>query len=267
MARLMGITTRTLRYYDAIGLFTPKRVHPETGYRYYCPTQVVQLERILQLRKLAVPVERIQSLLHVGALDDLEVFADFLRQHRLTLRDEIAQRTSLLDELELMIHSIEKGPPMKLQPKVIDLPAFEIIGLPVICEDPSSIARVWDEFLPRCHEVPSPTPDVAYGLCECIDDKHFRYVAGRMAEPGAPVPAGMSRFDVPSRRYACVTHVGAVAGIAETFRQAWRSLEPDWHLRPGVGPDLERYDHRFKGNAPDSETDLLIPLEAEPRTP
>ncbi|MFT4173018.1 MAG: MerR family transcriptional regulator [Rhodocyclaceae bacterium] len=261
LARLMGITTRTLRHYDAIGLFAPARVHPDTGYRYYAPAQAAQLERILQLRKLTVPLERIQALQQAGTLDDPATFAAFLRQHRHSLRDEIAQRTRLLDELEAMIHAIDQGPAVLRRPEIIDLPAFDLIGLSVICEDPDAIPRLWDEFVPRRHEICSPTPAISYGLCECIDGEHFRYAAGCAATPDATLPAGMSRFTIAARRYACVTHVGAVAGIAETFRQAWRALEADWHLTPGHGPDLERYDERFRGNAPHSETDLLIPLD------
>ena len=56
LARMLGITPRTLRHYDAIGLFPPALIHPENGYRFYRPEQLAPLQRILHLRRLAAPV-------------------------------------------------------------------------------------------------------------------------------------------------------------------------------------------------------------------
>ena len=46
LARLSGLTARTLRWYDQIGLLKPARV-AESGYRYYGPAQVDRLQDIL----------------------------------------------------------------------------------------------------------------------------------------------------------------------------------------------------------------------------
>ena len=39
LAHLAGVTTRTLRWYDQIGLLKPSRV-ADNGYRYYGPAEV-----------------------------------------------------------------------------------------------------------------------------------------------------------------------------------------------------------------------------------
>ena len=43
LSRLSGVSTRTLRWYDEIGLLKPGRV-AESGYRYYGPAQVDRLQ-------------------------------------------------------------------------------------------------------------------------------------------------------------------------------------------------------------------------------
>ena len=43
LSRLSGVTTRTLRWYDEIGLLKPSRV-AESGYRYYGPAEVDRLQ-------------------------------------------------------------------------------------------------------------------------------------------------------------------------------------------------------------------------------
>ena len=59
-AALSGVSVRTLRYYDQIGLLKPSRV-AESGYRYYGGAEVNRLQDILYYR---APV------LHTGKFAD-----------------------------------------------------------------------------------------------------------------------------------------------------------------------------------------------------
>ncbi len=60
LSHLSGVTTRTLRWYDQIGLLKPSRV-AESGYRYYGPAEVDRLQDILYYRALGVELARIKS--------------------------------------------------------------------------------------------------------------------------------------------------------------------------------------------------------------
>ena len=55
VARLTGVTSRTLRHYDAIGLLTPASVGTG-GVRWYGERELVRLQRVLVLRGLGVPL-------------------------------------------------------------------------------------------------------------------------------------------------------------------------------------------------------------------
>lgn len=44
VAKLDGITTKALRYYDAHGILKPAAVDPMTGYRYYTPDQMLDVD-------------------------------------------------------------------------------------------------------------------------------------------------------------------------------------------------------------------------------
>jgi DNA-binding transcriptional MerR regulator len=54
IADLAGVTTRTLRYYDEIGLLSPADTG-ENGYRYYDQGSLLRLQQILFFRELDVP--------------------------------------------------------------------------------------------------------------------------------------------------------------------------------------------------------------------
>jgi DNA-binding transcriptional MerR regulator len=53
-ARLGGVSVRTLRHYDEIGLLHPATVDPETGYRGYSADQLGRLNRIVALKELGL---------------------------------------------------------------------------------------------------------------------------------------------------------------------------------------------------------------------
>jgi len=51
-AQLAGVTVKTLRFYDSVGLFQPAGVVSESGYRLYHLGQLPALRRIRWLREL-----------------------------------------------------------------------------------------------------------------------------------------------------------------------------------------------------------------------
>jgi DNA-binding transcriptional MerR regulator len=62
-SRIARVSSRLLRYYDSIGLLSPGRVDPATGYRYYTADQLAVLNRILALKDLGLSLDEVAQLL------------------------------------------------------------------------------------------------------------------------------------------------------------------------------------------------------------
>ena len=62
-SRLARVSKRTLRYYDSIDLFKPRRVDSETGIRYYSAEQFADLNRIISLKELGLTLDQIRRML------------------------------------------------------------------------------------------------------------------------------------------------------------------------------------------------------------
>lgn len=58
VAKMSGVTSRTLRHYDEIGLLPPAWIGGN-GYRYYEDEQLLRLQQILVLRELGVGLSEI----------------------------------------------------------------------------------------------------------------------------------------------------------------------------------------------------------------
>ena len=65
-ARLKGISVKALRYYDRIGILPPAALDPKSGYRYYAPAQMFDLDVIITCLELGIPLK---SLRHWQADD------------------------------------------------------------------------------------------------------------------------------------------------------------------------------------------------------
>lgn len=62
-AKLSGVSTKTLRHYDQMGLLRPAAVDARTRYRCYAPTQLRELSSILALRDLGLSLPEIRAFL------------------------------------------------------------------------------------------------------------------------------------------------------------------------------------------------------------
>lgn len=68
LALISGVSTRTLRYYDSIGLLKPLRIE-KNGYRIYGVNEVDLLQEILFYRELGMPLEEIRSIVNGESFD------------------------------------------------------------------------------------------------------------------------------------------------------------------------------------------------------
>ena len=75
LAQLAGVSTRTLRYYDEVGILKPARIN-SSGYRMYGEKEINQLQQILFYRALDVRIDEIKRILLSPSYDELEALTD-----------------------------------------------------------------------------------------------------------------------------------------------------------------------------------------------
>jgi MerR family transcriptional regulator, thiopeptide resistance regulator len=105
VARMSGVTSRTLRHYDAIGLLPPSRV-ADNGRRYYDEEQLLRLQQILLFRELGLALEAIGEVLERQTRSST---VEVLQRHREWLLVERRRLGRLVRTVEATITSIEEG--------------------------------------------------------------------------------------------------------------------------------------------------------------
>lgn len=99
VARLCGVTVRTVQYYDSRGILVPTELS-EGGRRLYSDDDLKRMRIICFLRGLGLPIDAISQLL--SEKDPGSVISLLLEQQEKTLQQEIEERHEKLEKLLLL---------------------------------------------------------------------------------------------------------------------------------------------------------------------
>jgi MerR family transcriptional regulator, thiopeptide resistance regulator len=102
LARLAGVSVRTLHYYDEIGLLTPP-VIGANGYRYYDEPSVLRLQSILFYRELDFPLAAIKAVLDRPDFDALLA----LLEQRTALEARVGRMHRLIATIDQTIRHLK----------------------------------------------------------------------------------------------------------------------------------------------------------------
>lgn len=101
LAKLAGVSVRTLRYYDEIGLLCPKR--EDNGYRTYSTDEIQRLQHIMLLRTCGLSLADIATALNKEDFD----LATKLHNHLSTLQNQLKDVTHAIETTQKTINELE----------------------------------------------------------------------------------------------------------------------------------------------------------------
>ena len=232
-----GLSVRSLRHYDEIGLFRPSRVDDSSGYRYYALSQLGDARAIRRLRELDVPLDLVAEALRT----DERGVRELLRAHREQLASAAAAASWRLTELDMVIDGREAlVPPTDIEIELVEVPELRLAAVmrqlhddEVETEIPRMLAavRVW---LDEQGAEPTTAPVAVFRSGDAP--------GWHLVEAGWPTPPAIESNGIvgvhvfPASRAAVYDHHGPytdlpgvspkfIAGVAE------RGLEPSQAIR------------------------------------
>ena len=102
VARLSGVSVRTLHHYDEVGLLKPASVGAN-GYRYYGREELLRLQQILFHRELGFSLEEIARVLDAKGFDRVVA----LKAHRVKLEAETRRYRQLVRTIDHTLAALE----------------------------------------------------------------------------------------------------------------------------------------------------------------
>ena len=291
VSRQLQVSTRTLRYYEEVGLIRSRR---ESGYAYrvYDEDTLLRLQRIVFLRRMRIPLKDIGVLLDCA---DAQSAAEVLRARMAELSDEIAvQRRALelLGRLERMVRAgavrwddlpalppeqKEERPVTKtLSPRLTDvriltLPSMTVAAAQYVGEDCELHAQQMLRGFIEQSGLAARKPDArVFGFnnpCPTQARPVYGYEYQVTIPDDLPVPEPFQKKRMNGGLYAAHT---IRMGDFHEWQELIRWAETSEEYRPDYTPDCEAFmgglleEHlNFVLNWPDEERqqlDLLLPV-------
>ena len=106
LAKLCGVTVRTVQYYDTRGVLTPSALS-EGGRRLYSGDDLRRMRVICFLRELGLPIDTVKQILaeeNAGNVIDL-----LLQQQEAALKEEIGSKSEKLEKLETLRRELKSA--------------------------------------------------------------------------------------------------------------------------------------------------------------
>lgn len=240
-ASIGRVSIRMLRHYDEIGLLTPARVDPFTGYRSYDGKQFEVLGRILVFKDLGFRLDEVKQIVHS------QVSEDRLHQMLAAKRDDVARRLDLdaarLRRLDARLHYTEGDssmitvdtkslPPTRIAAVTEKAAGFgpenigPIIG-PMYARLAGSLARDGVDFGPS-----------SIAMYEAVDDAEGTGITVHAAFEVGPTVTSAEGYEVrelPAVDLAVTTvHHGSMVTIGETWGKFMSWIETNGYELSGV---------------------------------
>lgn len=173
LAELSGVTTRTLRYYDEIGLLKPAYYNQDNNYRYYDQEQLLLLQQILFYRELGFPLSDIKNIMSADNFDKIEA----LNSHKKLLKQSINQTNKLINTIDKTLLYLKGKTDMSNYKDLFE--GFD-----------EKKQREYEEYLVKSKKVPQSEIDSSHAKLRCMNK---RDIDGYKAE-GSEIILGLAKL-------------------------------------------------------------------------
>lgn len=221
LAKLAGVSTRTLRYYDEIGLLKPARIN-SSGYRVYGEKEVGMLQQIMFYRELGVDLGRIRDIVTSPSFDGSRALREHLerlleQRERINLLIKNVEKTIAMTEGRITMSDKEKFEGFKRRmieeneakygkeirgnygEETVDKSNAKLMGMSR--EEFEASNRLAEDILRKLEEAVETGADPAGELGREIADMHRRWVSGYWPEYSKEAHAGLAQMYVEDERF------------------------------------------------------------------
>ena len=98
VAKKSGVSVRSLRHYDKLGLLKPRGCS-ESGYRLYSRDDIYRLQQIISLKQMKIPLQKIKSML----IEDSMSLRETLEMQRKYLHQQLVQYRNLCKSVNRLL--------------------------------------------------------------------------------------------------------------------------------------------------------------------
>lgn len=132
-SKICKVSTKTLRYYEEIGLINPDAINPETGYRYYSIRQLKKMLFVSRLKSYQLSLEEIKDILELEGDQSEEKLCSVLNKKIREMQEKLNTLEYTVKQMNKDILNLEKGVPIMSYLDNIEVQLVETQPMNILC--------------------------------------------------------------------------------------------------------------------------------------
>lgn len=259
-SKIVGITTKTLRYYDNEGILTPSYRNQANGYRLYSSDDIKKAEIVADMRKFGFTISEMKDALR--NIKNRNDFIDYLEEKVVITRGVIERHQQLISEIQLYLKDHAVMHTAILSPTLIvtetELPSINIASIRF--QGQYNEIGLYFEKLYRIIQNKTDGPPIT-----CYHSLEFCERAD--IEVCVPISERIKSSDVITRkircsRALCVKYMGEYGGLKFAYRALFDYANTNnlTYCSPIIEIYQKGYGTTMAGNPARYETDIYLPL-------
>lgn len=264
-SRISEVSTKTLRYYDEIGLLKPSEINPENGYRYYSINQLETMLFINRLKQYNFSLEQIRTIFKSEEQQDETLYFELCKKKK-EMENQILNYTKTMEQLDEDMTHLKEGKSIMSYLDDIDIQLVEVPTMVVV-----SIRKMVSKFA-----FPDQYTQCFHSLFKKIQHNKFTVVAPPMVlfHSSEFTPLGLdTEFAIPVEQYAtgtrdfqpglCLKTVlhGAYAHLPSIYTKQCEWAEQHGYENNGVLYEVYRTDPSTILNEDELVTDIYYAVK------
>lgn len=261
-ARVCGITTATLRYYDSCGLLKPVSTDQENNYRYYNLEQLPRLNRILTFKDLGFSLEQITHLLNEDV--PLEQLRGMFKLKQAETQQLIAAEQARLSRIQARLRQIEQEKTMQQTYEIVlkQVEPLLIASVREIISSVNNLNQSWEVLhsYMRQQGVSGVGPNLILWHDESTHDEGVDAETAESLASAIPEAAQIKVRTLPGATMASTVHHGGYDTIAQAYTALYQWVADNQYSISGPTRQVHlQYDYGMDPSL--YVTELQFPIE------
>lgn len=132
-SKICKVSTKTLRYYDEIGLIKPSKINQENGYRYYSIEQLETMLFINRLKQYNFSLEEIRAIITSEEIPNEKLSIELYKK-KVELEKQIQIYSQIAERLNEDIAVLKQGKSImsylnKIDVQLVELPVMYLVSI------------------------------------------------------------------------------------------------------------------------------------------
>ncbi|WP_042274541.1 MerR family transcriptional regulator [[Clostridium] dakarense] len=261
-SKINKVTTKTLRYYEDIGLLKPEYVDESTKYRYYTTEQLPKLHKIITLKQMGLSLNEIKE-----AIDNPEKVEEIIKSKEIEVLNAIKKEEYKLLKLRSYLSNLKGEDNMK-NIIIKSLPEVKVASM-------RKVIKSHDELFHLCPNIMAKEMERLGCVCASPSYCFNIYHDGEYKETNIDVEICESIVSLKEdseilafkiinevEKAVCILHKGPYSSLGESYSYAFKWIKENKYKL--IGNPRESYIDGIwnKEDEKDWLTEIQIPVEA-----